>query len=71
MIDFLRANTWCSREQYVWGMSIGQIRLASFDFTHIEYLDKDKGGVGGKKADVIRGGADLKNLTDMGIPILN
>lgn len=38
MIDFLRSNPWCSREEYMWELSVPQITLASSDFTHLEYL---------------------------------
>lgn len=41
MVDFLRSNTWCSREEYLWGMTVGQVKLSSFDFSHVEY-GKDK-----------------------------
>lgn len=42
MIDFLRANPFVSKEEYMWQWTVPQIRLASYDFSHIEYL-KDKG----------------------------
>lgn len=41
MVDFLRANAWCSLDQYMWGMSMAQIQLASMDFTRTEYLNKE------------------------------
>lgn len=66
MVDFLRANPWCSREEYLWQMTVGQVRLASFDFSHVEYIDKDKA-----KVKRIGGTKDLKNLNDLGIPIIN
>lgn len=75
MIDFLRANTWCSQEEYKWQMTVPQIRLASMDFTHIEYLsDKEKKDNKkknkAKSTTVINGAEDFKNLNDLGIPIL-
>nr|DAE19726.1 MAG TPA: hypothetical protein [Myoviridae sp. ctuID12] len=75
MIDFLRANTWCSQEEYKWGMTVPQVRLASMDFTHIEYLDDDKRYANEKtrnlsNATIIRGADDLKNVNDLGIPIV-
>ena len=81
MIDFLRANTWCSQEEYKWQMTVPQVRLASMDFTHIEYLsDKERKKNNKKKnnkkknkaknATVINGAEDFKNLNDLGIPIL-
>ncbi len=45
MIDFLRANTWCSQEEYKWRMTVPQVRLASMDFTHIEYLSDEEKNV--------------------------
>ena len=74
MIDFLRGNAWCSMEHYLWGMSVGQIRLSGIDFSHIEYLDSDK--TKKKKPIVedeitINSAEDLKNLTDLGMPIIN
>lgn len=38
MCDFLRANPWCSRHEYLWDMTIAQVKLASIDFSHNEYL---------------------------------
>lgn len=38
MCDFLKANPWCSREEYLWGMTVPQVKLASIDFSHTEYL---------------------------------
>lgn len=75
MIDFLRANPWCSREEYTWGMTVAQIRLSSFDFTRVEYRkDKDKTKKSKKQlknAKVISGGSDLlKGVNDLGLPIL-
>lgn len=67
MVDFLRSNTWCSRDEYLWGMTVGQVRLSSFDFSHVEYLNKDNNNKVGK----IGGADDLKNLNDLGLPIIN
>ena len=67
MIDLLRANTWCSQEEYKWRMTVPQIRLASVDFTRIEYLsDSEKKNNKLKNAMVL----DDANLNDLGIPIL-
>lgn len=71
MIDFLRTNTWCSQEEYKWQMTVPQVRLASMDFTHIEYLsDNGEQNESLQNATVINGVEDLKNLNDLGIPIL-
>lgn len=69
MIDFLRENHWCSQEQYLWGMTVGQIKLASFDFTHIEHIDKDAKPK--RKNEIyIESAEDLKNMADLGFPII-
>lgn len=70
MIDFLRANPWCSREEYMWEMTIPQIKLASIDFSHVEYLSEKTKSNRHKDDPVINNGDDLKNLNDLGIPII-
>ena len=47
MMDFLKANPHVTREQYLWNWTIPQIRLASFDSTHIEYTNKKDAKNGG------------------------
>lgn len=70
MIDFLRANPWCSREEYLWGMSVAQVRLAAVDFSHIEYLKtKEEMQEAAKKRSVDLE-SDVDALNDLGIPIL-
>ena len=63
----LRANPWCSREEYLWGMTVAQVRLASLDFSHVEYTDK---GDSNQRTINIETADDMKNLTDLGIPII-
>lgn len=74
MIDFLRANTWCSQEEYKWRMTVPQVRLASMDFTHIEYLsDEEKADQQNKNlknATVLDSSDGSTNLNDLGIPII-
>lgn len=74
MIDFLRANTWCSQEEYKWRMTVPQVRLASMDFTHIEYLSdeekKNQQNKNLKNATVLDSSDGSKNLNDLGIPII-
>jgi len=75
MVDFLRSNPWCSRDEYLWGMTVGQVRLASFDFSHVEYLP-DKKRKGGKKMSagqwLMSQGLsdDEKNTNDLGVAII-
>ena len=42
MVDFLRNNPYVSREQYMWEWTIPQIRLASFDYTHVLYFSAEE-----------------------------
>ncbi len=49
-------------------MTVGQVRLSSFDFSHVEYGNKDKKK---KKVNKISSVDDLKNLNDLGMPIIN
>lgn len=40
MIDFLRANTFVTKEDYQWKWSVPQIKLATNDFTYTKYLSE-------------------------------
>lgn len=71
MIDFLRANPWCSQEQYKWGMTIPQVRLASMDFSHVAYLSEREKKLNKHKPKKGHNLFDPKNMTDVGIPIIN
>jgi len=57
-------------------MTVGQVRLASFDFSHVEYLhDKNKKGKGKKMSAgqwlMAQGiGDDAKNTNDLGQKII-
>lgn len=65
MIDFLKTNPYVTKDQYMWEWTIPQIKLASFDFSHVVYLsEKDNTN---KDATVINSGEDLIN--DLGIPV--
>lgn len=65
MVDFLKANPYVTREEYMWEWSVPQIKLASFDFTHVKYLSEDEAK--NKKNEVTYGNPqDLVN--DLGIP---
>lgn len=76
MIDFLRANTWCSREEYLWNMTVPQVRLAATDFSHVDYNEKkaqrkhknSKQHTSTKRT--INNAEQLKNLTDFGAKII-
>ena len=42
MADVLKANPYITREEYMWEWTIPQIRLISFDFTHVKYLTEEE-----------------------------
>ena len=66
MADFLKQNPYVTREEYMWEWTIPQIRLASYDFTHVNYLSEEEAE--NKNARRV-GAEDLVN--DLGIPIFN
>ena len=71
MIDFLRSNTWCSREEYLWELTVPQVQLSSIDFSHVNYNKrKSDRKHGHKRTKSISTGDMLKNMTDNGTPIL-
>ncbi len=41
-MDFLKANPHVTREDYLWKWTIPQIKLATYDSTHIEYSKSKK-----------------------------
>lgn len=40
MIDFLRTNTFVTKDDYQWSWSVPQIKLANSDFTYTKYLSE-------------------------------
>ena len=66
MVDFLRANPYVTREEYMWQWTVPQIRIASADFTHVRYLSEKQM----KRKDAKVFGKDGNTmLNDLGIPI--
>lgn len=65
MIDFLKNNPSVTKEEYLWEWTVPQIKLASYDFTHIKYLsEKEKER---KKTKVMNSAEDI--LNDLNMPI--
>lgn len=65
MIDFLKNNPTVTRQEYLWEWTVPQIKLASYDYTHVRYLsEKEKER---KKVKVVNSLDDLKN--DLNMPI--
>jgi hypothetical protein len=65
MVDFLKANTFVTMEDYKWNLSIPMIRLMSIDNTRIHYLSEKQAKM--KNATVINSVEDLMN--DLGVPV--
>lgn len=64
MIDFLRQNPYVTKEQYMWEWTVPQIKLATFDFTHIVYLSEEQVKMKkGKKLD------ENSLISDLGVPL--
>lgn len=71
MVDFLKANPYVTREQYMWEWTVPQIYLATYDYTHVNYLSEEEAKAAKKaaKVKVVNNPMDLVN--DLGIPIIN
>lgn len=65
MIDFIKNNQTVTIEQYKWELTIPQIKIASHDFTHVEYISEKKA-----KSNQVRSYDNPYDLmNDLGIPI--
>lgn len=68
MIDFLKAFPFVSKEQYLWEWTVPQVRLATADNTHTEYLTEEQAKiVKAREAGRVFDGTNLNN--DLGVPI--
>lgn len=65
MTDFLKANPYVTKEEYLWEWTVPQVKLSSFDFTHTIFLSEAEAKRA--KAKKIDSAEDLMN--DFGIPI--
>lgn len=65
MIDFLRANPFVTKEEYMWEWTVPQIKLASYDFSHVSYGSSKKNPKANAKT--INSAEDL--LNDLGVPL--
>lgn len=67
MTDFLKTNPYVTKDEYMWKWTIPQVKLSSFDFTHVETTRAtDKKKKSDKNATRINSGEDL--IADLGIP---
>lgn len=67
MTDFLKQNPHVTKEEYMWEWTIPQIKLSSFDYTHVLYLSEKEA----KKRNAKRIDTAEDLLNDLGMPIFN
>lgn len=71
MIDFLRANPYVSKEDYLWHWTVPQIHLASYDFSHIEYLSEEQAKKDKQRQNAVRVQDANELMNDLGLPVFN
>ncbi|MBQ0073131.1 MAG: hypothetical protein KBT34_02930 [Prevotella sp.] len=71
MIDFLRANPYVSREDYLWKWTVPQIKLASYDYSHVEYLTEEQAKADKQKDSTVVIEHVMEYMTDLGVPVFN
>jgi hypothetical protein len=42
MVDFLKANPFCTIEEYMWGLSSPMIQIMCMDYSHVNYLTESE-----------------------------
>lgn len=67
MTDFLKAMPSVTRDEYMWKWTIPQIKLAMYDYTHVEYHTEEEEKKKNIKTKTINSAEDLIN--DLGFPI--
>lgn len=68
MMDFLKENPSVTKEAYLWEWTVPQIKLASYDRTHVLYLTEKEAEMRKAKQ---HSGNDLKELNDLGYVIFD
>lgn len=71
MIDFLRANPYVSREDYLWKWTVPQIKLASYDYSHVEYLTEEQAKAVKQRDNAVVINDVMAYMTDLGVPVFN
>lgn len=73
MIDFLRANTFVTKDDYQWSWSVPQIKLANKDFTYVKNLsEKQSRSYWAKKKMRGKNYDNLNAFTnDLGLPVFD
>ena len=71
MIDFLRANPYVSKEEYLWQWTIPQVKLASLDYSHVEHLSEEQAKAEKNRKNAVRIYNVMDLVNDLGIPVFN
>ena len=71
MIDFLRANPYVSKEEYLWQWTIPQVKLASLDYSHVEHLSEEQAKAEKNRKNAVRIDNVMDLVNDLGIPVFN
>ena len=71
MIDFLRANPYVSKEEYLWQWTIPQVKLASLDYSHVEHLSEEQAKADKNRKNAVRIDNVMDLVNDLGIPVFN
>ena len=71
MIDFLRANPYVSKEEYLWQWTIPQVKLASLDYSHVEHLSEEQAKAEKNRKNAVHIDNVMDLVNDLGIPVFN
>jgi hypothetical protein len=69
MIDFLKANPYVTKEEYLWEWTVPQVRLASYDTTHVEYLTEKQAKMEKCRKHKVDASSLSSFANDLGMPI--
>lgn len=70
-MDFLKAFPSVSKDEYLWSMTVPQVKLASLDNTHIEYMSEEQAKKYKLRKNAKRYEDTTTMLNDLGIPVFN
>lgn len=70
MIDFLKANPYVTRDEYLWSWSVPQVQLAMFDNTHVEYLSEEQAKIEKRRKEAVRYDSAAALANDLGNAII-
>ena len=71
MSNFLRAKRYVSKEEYLWQWTIPQVKLASLDYSHVEYLTEEQAKAEKSRKNAVHIDNVMDLVNDLGIPVFN